>query len=93
MEFPSSNRGPRGPDYRGVIVKMPKLMLTKITKVRCMPGARSSDWNTALNALPLAAADCIQIRSRQAATVSPTPGDILRVAHGGGAHAPTSSDK
>ena len=54
-----------------------QLMLTKITTVRYMPGARSSDWNTALNALPLAAADCIQIRIGQAATCFPTPDDIL----------------
>jgi hypothetical protein len=61
-------------------------MLTKISKVRYMPGARSSDWNTALNALALAAADWMQIRIGQAATCLPTPDDILRVAHGGGAN-------
>jgi putative DNA primase/helicase len=68
----------------------PELFLTKITKVAYVPGATSSDWDTALEALPPEVTEWMQTRIGQAATGYPTPDDILPVSQGGGANGKTT---
>ncbi len=68
----------------------PELLFTKITKVSYVSCASSSDWTTALTALPREVAEWMQVRIGQAATGHPTADDILPVAQGGGANSKTT---
>jgi putative DNA primase/helicase len=62
----------------------PERYLTKIANVAYIPGAKHSDWDNALEALPAPVRDWLQLRIGQAATGYRTPDDILPVCVGGG---------
>lgn len=68
----------------------PALMMTRITDVRYVPGARSRDWDTCLEALDPEVALWMQVRWGQGATGWPTSDDVLPVMQGSGANGKTT---
>lgn len=64
----------------------PELLLTKVTTVDYKPGATSPDWCKALQAIPDAVADWMQVRFGQAATGHMTPDDLMPVLQGNGSN-------
>lgn len=71
----------------GVIGKHdPKLLLTKVTKGRYIPGYRHPDWTAALEALPDDVRDYFQLRVGQAATGYIPESDDCLILQGNGAN-------
>jgi len=62
----------------------PDQLMTRMTRVPYVPGARHADWDKALTALPDDVRDWYQLRVGQAITGHMTPDDLLIVSHGGG---------
>lgn len=68
----------------------PALLLTKTTAVPYIAGSTSSDWDTALRAVPNEVADWLALRIGQAATGHPPPDDLLCLLQGGGSNGKTT---
>lgn len=64
----------------------PALLLTRITDVSYVPGARSKEWEKSLDALEPEVMEWMQVRWGQAATGWPTSDDILPIMQGAGAN-------
>lgn len=64
----------------------PALMLTRITGAAYVPGARSADWDAALEAIPKAVRPWLQVRLGQGITGHMTPDDKLLLLRGGGSN-------
>lgn len=67
-----------------------QLMMTKITTVNYVPGARHPDWDQALTSLEPEVMDWMQVRVGQAATGHPTSDDKLTIDQGGGSNGKTT---
>lgn len=67
----------------------PGRLMTRMTRVPYVPGARHADWDKALTALPEDVRDWYQMRLGQAITGHLTPDDLLVVNHGGGRNGKT----
>lgn len=64
----------------------PNRYMTKITGANYRPGAEHQDWAMALECVPPAVADWLQVRFGQALTGHMTPDDVLLLLRGGGSN-------
>lgn len=64
----------------------PDRLMTKITGCDYIPGAKHSDWDTALKAVPEDVLEWFQIRNGQAITGHTPPDDIILILQGGGSN-------
>jgi P4 family phage/plasmid primase-like protien len=68
----------------------PEWRFTKITEVNYTPGARHTDWDTALTALAPEVMEWMQYRFGQAATGRTPSDDVVPIVQGGGANGKTT---